>query len=95
MTTLNFTLAQIEKMITKGTGRTLKVSESAKMLKDIKGMTEKQANTYLSLWSNIQWYNRLGGNRVSRRNRMEVVVSCKMNAYAYINFLIQDVANTK
>lgn len=86
-----FTLVQIEKMINKGTGRTLSAKESAKMSNDIKNMTEKQANIYLSLWSNMQWFKRI----YNSNNPMYVIVSCNENKNAYINFLLSDVENTK
>ena len=89
MTTLNFTLAQIETMIIKGKNRTLTVSEATKMLNDIKGMTEKQANIYLSFWSNMQWFKRI----YNANNPMYVIVSCNENKNAYIEFLLSDVKN--
>lgn len=96
MTTLNFTLAQIETMIIKGTGRTINVQQRDRMLNDIKGMTEKDANSYLKLWSSMMWFNeRMGGTRTKRCDRMYVIVSCNENKDAYINFLLSDVENTK
>ena len=93
---LNFTLTQIETMIIKGSNRTLSAKESAKMLNDIKGMTEKDANTYLKLWSSLKWFNeRMNGKFVSNYNRMGVLVSCKENSDAYINFLADDVKRVK
>ena len=96
MTTLNFTLPEIANMINKGTNRTLTVSEAAKMTKDIKGMNVSDVNTYLKLWSSLKWFNeRMNGKYSKRHNRMETIVSCKNNSDAYINFLLQDVENTK
>ncbi len=96
MTTLNFTKTQIETMIIKGTNRTINVQQRDKMLNDINKLNEKDANTYLKLWSNIQWFNeRMNGKYNSRNNRMGTIVSCKINSDAYINFLLQDVENTK
>ena len=89
MTTLNFTLAQINQMITKGTNRTLTVSEAAKMTKDIKGMNVSDANTYLSLWSNMQWFKRV----YNAKYPMYVILSCNDNKYAYIEYLLSDVKN--
>ena len=91
-----FTLSQIETMIIKGTGRTINVQQRNRMLNDISKLNEKDANTYLKLWSSMMWFNeRMGGTRTKRYNRMEVIVSCKINSDAYINFLLQDVENTK
>jgi hypothetical protein len=96
MTTLNFTKNEIIKMVTKGTGRTINVQQRDKMLNDINKLNEKDANTYLKLWSSIMWFNeRMHGKYTSRHNRMETIVSCKTNNDAYINFLLQDVENTK
>jgi hypothetical protein len=91
-----FTLAQIETMINKGTGRTINAQQRDRMLNDISKLNEKDANSYLKLWSSMMWFNeRMGGTRTKRYNRMEVIVSCKINSDAYINFLLQDVENTK
>lgn len=86
---LNFTLTQINQMITKGTNRTLTVSEAAKMLNDLKGLNESEANIYLSLWSNMQWFKRV----YNTNNPMYVIVSCNENKNAYIEFLLSDVKN--
>jgi hypothetical protein len=92
----NFTLAQITNMINKGTGRTINVQQRDKMLNDISKLNEKDANSYLKLWSSIMWFNeRMNGKYSKRHNRMETIVSCKNNSDAYINFLLQDVENTK
>jgi hypothetical protein len=86
-----FTLLEISNMITKGSNRTLTVSEAAKMLKDISTMNENDANTYLKLWSNMQWFKRV----YNTNNPMYVIVSCNENKNAYIEFLLSDVENTK
>jgi hypothetical protein len=96
MTTLNFTKNEIIKMVTKGSNRTINAKESVKMLNDISKLNEKDANTYLKLWSSLKWFNeRMNGKYSKRHNRMETIVSCKNNSDAYINFLLQDVENTK
>ncbi len=96
MTTLNFTKNEIIKMVTKGSNRTINAKESVKMLNDISKLNEKDANTYLKLWSSLKWFNeRMNGKYNSRNNRMGTIVSCKNNSDAYINFLLQDVENTK
>jgi hypothetical protein len=84
-----FTLLEINEMITKGTNRTLTVSEAAKMLNDLKGLNESEANIYLSLWSNMQWFKRV----YNTNNPMYVIVSCNENKNAYIEFLLSDVKN--
>ena len=89
----NFTLAQIETMIIKGSNRTLSTKESAKMLNDLKGMNVSEANIYIAYWSTMQWFKRINSN--GRTNFMYVCQSCKENKDAYINFLLSDVENTK
>jgi hypothetical protein len=88
---LNFTKTEIETMLIKGTNRTLSAKESAKMLKDIENMNETEANGYLKLWSNIQWFKRV----YNAKYPTYVILSCNDNKHAYINFLLQDVENTK
>jgi hypothetical protein len=85
----NFTLSEIKTMFTKGSNRTLTTKESLKMLNDIKNMNVSEANGYLKLWSNIQWFKRV----YNANYPMYVIISCNENKYAYIEFLLSDVKN--
>jgi len=92
----NFTLLEINEMINKSLNRTLNLQQVMKMLKDIKGMDEKQANVYLKFWSTMQWFNeRMNGKFAKRHTRMDVIVSCNEHKYAYIYFLLENVRCVK
>lgn len=95
MTTSNFTLAQITEMIKKGVNRNLTQKEANKMLNDIKGMTEIEANKYMVYWSLMQWFNRINNN--NPKDCLDIWTSCRNleNKYAYLKFLVDDMARVK